>query len=167
MARASANSATEGSSIPTPCNFPDPGSPLQCIEVLPTFAKGFARKGAALHGLRQYPDAVMAYESGLQIDENDAACKKGLSEVKKAMDESDESPFGAGGDMGLGKMFSDPNLIPRLQAHPKTMGFMKDPAFVEKIRGLSRGGNALSAEALGDPRMLTVLGVAMGIDIVS
>ena len=48
---------------------------IQCIEIAPTFAKGFARKGAALHGLRSYPEAVMAYESGLQVDEADASPK--------------------------------------------------------------------------------------------
>ena len=139
---------------------------IQCIELAPTFAKGFARKGAALHGLRSYPEAVMAYESGLQVDENDAACKKGLGEVKSAMESSSGNPFGPGGDMGMGKIFSDPGLIPRLQAHPKTSAWMRDPAFVQKVRDMGKGGADMGA-MFGDTRMLTVMGVAMGIDIVS
>lgn len=138
----------------------------KCIEIAPTFAKGFARKGAALHGLRSYPEAVMAYESGLQVDEADAACRKGLTEVKAAMDSSSgsDNPFGPGGDMGMGKIFNDPSLIPRLQAHPKTMAWMRDPAFVQKVRDMG-AGKADMGSMLSDPRMLSVMGVAMGVDI--
>lgn len=110
----------------------------------------------------------MAYEAGLQSDSNDAACKKGLAEVQKAMDDSPENPFGAGGDMGMGKIFNDPGLIPKLQVHPKTRDAMRDPSFVDKVRALQRGGaGGMGADMLSDQRMLTVLGVAMGIDIVS
>jgi stress-induced-phosphoprotein 1 len=112
----------------------------------------------------------MAYESGLQADAADPACKKGLAEVQRAMDDSPENPFGGNGggmDMGLGKIFNDPGLIGKLQANPKTRDAMRDPAFMAKIQGLQRGGGAMGADMLSDPRMLTVLGVAMGVDIVS
>ena len=114
----------------------------------------------------------MAYESGLQADAADPACKKGLAEVQRAMDDSPENPFGGAGngggmDMGLGKIFNDPGLIGKLQANPKTRDAMRDPAFMAKIQGLQRGGGAMGADMLSDPRMLTVLGVAMGVDIVS
>lgn len=115
----------------------------------------------------------MAYEAGLQSDAADASCKKGLAEVQRAMDDSPENPFGAGGggdgsEFGLGKMFSDPGLISKLQQNPKTRDAMRDPAFMAKIQGLQRGGGGgMGADMLSDPRMLSVLGVAMGVDIVS
>jgi stress-induced-phosphoprotein 1 len=143
---------------------------MQCIEILPTFGKGFARKGAALHGLRQYPEAVMAYEAGLQAEPNSEPCKKGLNEVQKAMDTDTSSPFGpgGGGDMGLGKIFNDPGMMGKLESNPKTKGFMADPSFRAKVAQLqASGGTAGLQEMMGDPRMLTVLGVMMGIDIVS
>lgn len=140
----------------------------QCIEILPSFGKGYARKGAALHGLRQYPDAVMAYEAGLQAEPSSEPCKKGLNEVKAAMDSDSSSPFGPGGDMGLGKIFNDPGMMTKLENNPKTKGFMADPAFRGKVAQLqASGGTAGLQEMMGDPRMLTVLGVMMGIDIVS
>jgi stress-induced-phosphoprotein 1 len=142
----------------------------KCIEILPTFGKGFARKGAALHGLRQYPEAVMAYEAGLQAEPNSEPCKKGLSEVQKAMDTDTSSPFGpgGGGDMGLGKIFNDPGMMAKLEGNPKTKGFMADPQFRAKVQQLqASGGTQGLQEMMGDPRMLTVLGVMMGIDIVS
>lgn len=109
----------------------------------------------------------MAYEEGLQSDPASDVCKKGLAEVKKAMDADSDSPFGPGGDMGLGRMFSDPGMVRKLEAHPKTSAFMKDPGFAGKIRALqASGGRADMQGMMADPRMLTVLGVLMGIDIV-
>ncbi|OXH42341.1 stress-induced-phosphoprotein 1 [Cryptococcus neoformans] len=135
------------------------------IELDPSFSKGYARKGAALHGLRRFPDAVMAYESGLQAEPNNAACVKGLSEVKRAMDTDSSSPFAPGGDMGLGKIFSDPGMIAKLENHPKTSAFMKDATFRANMLQLQAGGGRNMSTLMGDPRTLTALGVLMGIDI--
>lgn len=56
---------------------------MQCIEVNPTWSKGHARKGAALHGMRRYVEAIEAYETGLKIEDS-PALRKGLEEVKAA-----------------------------------------------------------------------------------
>ena len=56
---------------------------FQCIKVNPTWAKGYARKGAALHGQRNYVEAIEAYELGLKIEDS-PALRKGLDEVKAA-----------------------------------------------------------------------------------
>ena len=110
----------------------------------------------------------MAYEAGIQSDPSSDICKKGLAEVKRAMDTDSESPFSPGGDMGLGKMFNDPQMVRKLENHPKTSSMMKDPAFAAKISQMQAGGGKGDLQGmLADPRMLTVLGVLMGIDIVS
>ena len=59
---------------------------LQCIKVNSTWAKGYARKGAALHGERRYVEAIEAYETGLKIEDS-PALRKGLDEVKAAKGE--------------------------------------------------------------------------------
>lgn len=111
----------------------------------------------------------MAYEAGLQSDPSSDVCKKGLAEVEKAMDNDadGDGAFSPGGDMGLGKAFSDPQMVRKLENHPKTGPMMKDPAFAAKIRQMQAGGGRADLQGmLADPRMLTVLGVLMGIDIV-
>jgi len=35
--------------------------------------------------------------------------------------------------MGLGKMFSDPNILGKLAANPRTQKHLSDPAFVQKV----------------------------------
>jgi stress-induced-phosphoprotein 1 len=51
--------------------------------VNPTWAKGYARKGAALHGQRRYVEAIDTYEAGLRIEDS-PAIRKGYEEVKAA-----------------------------------------------------------------------------------
>ena len=80
-----------------------------------------------------------------------------MQEVKdaKAADEA-AGPFG--------KIFSDPNLWGKLAANPRTSKHLADPAFVQQLKMFQQYPQ-LSQNAFQDPRMIDVLGVAMGIDI--
>lgn len=51
--------------------------------VNPSWSKGYARKGAALHGARRYDEAIAAYEEGLKLEDS-PALRKGLKEVQDA-----------------------------------------------------------------------------------
>ena len=111
----------------------------QTIELNPGFAKGYGRKGGALHGARRFDESVKAFEEGLKIAPTDAGLKKGLEEVQKAQ-ESD----GPGGQMG--KMFQDPQLFQKLAANPKTASLLADQSFVQKLNALQKNPNdAMSA----------------------
>lgn len=114
----------------------------------PNWAKGYARKGAALHGARKYDEAIAAYEAGLKLEDN-PALRKGLKEVQDAKGITlclialsvclltKSLGAVASGDIadatGLGKMFSDPNLLGRLASNPRTQKHLADPAFVQKV----------------------------------
>lgn len=43
---------------------------------------------------------------------------------------------GAGPELGLGKLFQDPNLIGKLATNPRTQKHLADPAFVQKVWSL-------------------------------
>lgn len=134
----------------------------QCIKLNQSWSKGYARKGAALHGARRYDEAVKAYEAGLKFEDS-PALRKGLQEVQdaKGRDGSDRDY------LGLGKYFADPNLIGKLATNPRTQKHLADPAFVQKLK-LFQQNPALADSALqSDSRMIEVLGVAMGIDMQS
>jgi stress-induced-phosphoprotein 1 len=67
----------------------------------------------------------------------------------------------------MSQFFQDPALLGKLAANPKTAAHMRDPAFLGKIQALARGGGQVDfASMLQDKRMLDVLSVAMGIDMV-
>jgi stress-induced-phosphoprotein 1 len=55
-------------------------------QIKPDWAKGWGRKGAALHGDGDLIGAMDAYEEGLKLDPNNAQNKAGLSSVKRAID---------------------------------------------------------------------------------
>ncbi|KAH0839602.1 activator of Hsp70 and Hsp90 chaperone [Lanmaoa asiatica] len=135
-------------------------SDLQCVTLNPSWGKGYARMGAALHGARRYNEAVTAYEKGIQYEDS-PALRKGLQDVRDVQ----AKDAGAGPDLGLGKLFQDPNLIGKLATNPRTQKHFADPAFVQKLQ-LMQQNPKLAESALGsDPRMIDVLGVAMGIDL--
>jgi len=143
---------------------------MSTIGLNPNFSKGYSRKGAALHSLKRYNDAIAAYEEGLAKFSNDAALKKGLEEVKR---DKDPPPapriFGGGG--GLGSMPGMPgmtnpfgnNLIQKIMLNPKTRPYLNDKEFMAKIQKLQQDPNCL-AEMISDPKVMEVLGMALGGD---
>jgi len=132
----------------------------ECVKINPGWSKGYARKGAALHGSRKYDEAIAAYEEGLKLEDS-APLRKGLKEVQDA--KAHDSAGGEG--LGLGKMFSDPNLLGKLASNPRTSKHLADPAFVQKLRMLQTNPQLADGALNGDPRMIDVLGALMGIDM--
>jgi len=56
---------------------------VQCVKLNPAWGKGWARKGAALHGARNYDEAITAYNKGLALEDS-PALRKGLQDVQSA-----------------------------------------------------------------------------------
>lgn len=133
-------------------------------EIKPDWPRGWGRKGAALHGSGDLLGASDAYEEGLKHDPNNAGLKSSLASVQRAMEQ--EAGAGLGGDPsgGIGKMFSDPNLLQKLMNNPKTSGYFADPAFIAKIQAIQTNPQN-TQDLFSDPRMIQVLGVLMGIDM--
>jgi stress-induced-phosphoprotein 1 len=121
----------------------------RCIELKGDWAKGYTRKGAALHALRRYEDAAAAYKAGLAIAPTDAGLQGGLKEVEKIM-ESSQAPPGGG-------LFG-PQMIAKLAGHPKFGPKLGDPAFMRKLQMAQSNPQLL----MSDPEMMEVLQVILG-----
>ncbi|KAK5705238.1 Hsp90 cochaperone [Elasticomyces elasticus] len=135
-------------------------------EIKPDWAKGWGRKGAALHGTGHLVGAVDAYEEALKLDPANAQAKSGLASVQKAID-AEARADGLAGDPsgGLGSMFNDPQLIQKLAKNPKTAGYLADGAFMAKLQNMRNNPQAMSTEMMSDPRFLQVMGVMLGVDM--
>ncbi|GAO15712.1 hypothetical protein UVI_02018750 [Ustilaginoidea virens] len=132
-------------------------------QLKPDWAKGWGRKGAALHGKGDLLGANDAYEEGLKHDASNAQLKSGLTSVQKAI-QQESGGFGGDPTGGLGQMFNDPNLVQKLASNPKTSAFLADPTFMAKLQQMQRNpGNP--QDLFSDPRMIQVLGVLMGVDM--
>ena len=55
----------------------------KCIDLMPAWPKGYARKGAALHGLDRWSEAIVAYEAGLKMDPSAEALRQGIDDAKR------------------------------------------------------------------------------------
>lgn len=95
----------------------------KCIQLCPTFVKGYSRKGAALHALKRYDEAVDCYDAGLQVAPSDSSLLSGKAEVQRA-----QSAAESRGSGGLGGLFG-PQMISKLAVHPKFGPRLADPTF--------------------------------------
>lgn len=130
------------------------------IEINPSWAKGYNRVAAAEYGLGNLEEAKSAYQKALDLDSNNSMAKEGLDSVNNSIQARDSQP-----DMGLGAMFSDPNIITNLKNNPKTSELMKDPELVAKILQIQQNPKANATQFLTDPRLMTVMAALMGIDL--
>ncbi|KAI2640994.1 hypothetical protein GGS21DRAFT_352490 [Xylaria nigripes] len=134
-------------------------------QLKPDWPRGWGRKGAALHGSGDLVGATDAYEEGLRLEPSNAGLKSSLASVKRAIEQEAGGAGGFGDPMGgLGKMFSDPNLLQKLMNNPKTSSYFSDPTFIAKVQALQKNPQN-TQELFSDPRMIQVLGVAMGVDM--
>ncbi|MCJ1322682.1 Hsp90 cochaperone [Xylographa vitiligo] len=134
-------------------------------ELKPDWAKGWGRKGSALHGTGDLVGALDAFEEAIKLDPANAQAKSGLAAVQRAI-ESEAKDDGIGGDAsgGLGGLFNDPQLIQKLAGNPKTSSLLADPSFMAKLQRLKQNPNNIGEE-MRDPRFLQVMSVLLGIDM--
>ena len=74
-------------------------------EIKPEWAKGWGRKGAALHGQGDLVGAKDAYDEALKLEPTNAQAKSGLEAVERAIQaEADEDGASFGGGSGSDPM---------------------------------------------------------------
>ncbi|PNS15631.1 Heat shock protein sti1 [Sphaceloma murrayae] len=132
-------------------------------EIKPDWSKGWGRKGAALHGTGDLVGAVDAFEEALRLDPKNAQAKSGLDSVQRAI-AAEARADGADPSGGLGSMFNDPQMIQKLANNPKTSSYLADPGFMAKLQQMKNNPSDMG-QMLGDPRMLQVMSVLLGIDM--
>lgn len=134
-------------------------------ELKPDWAKGWGRKGTALHGTGDLVGASDAFDEALKLDPNNAQAKAGLDAVQRAIRlEAERDGLGSDPSGGLGSMFNDPNMIQKLAGNPKTASLLADPAFMQKLQELKSNPNRVG-EFMQDPRFIQVMSVLLGIDM--
>eukprot|EP01038_Epipyxis_sp_PR26KG_P007406 gene7406-10095_t len=127
---------------------------VRCIDLNPTWAKGYSRKGAALHALKRYNDAVEVYRTGLKIAPSDTGLLSGLEEVQKILDtpppKANTAPAG-GGIFGT-------QMLAKLVGHPKYGPKLGDPVFMAKLQMVQTNPQLL----MSDPELMEVFQIIIG-----
>lgn len=129
-----------------------------CLGLKPDFAKGYSRKGAALHGLERFNDSIKAYEDGLVKFPGDNGLTSGLEEVKRSKNPPPRaSPLGGN---PMASLFG-PDMVAKIALDPKLRHYLNDPEFMTKLQTLQRDPNQLTT-MLGDPRIMEVFQMMLG-----
>lgn len=131
----------------------------ECIKINGNWAKGYNRLAGAQFGTGDLEGAKKSYNKALELDSGNSMAKDGLRQVESSL-EAGNAP-----DLGLGKIFSDPNLIENLKKNPKTSELMKDPAIVQKVISIQQNPRANATQFLSDPKLMTIMATLMGINL--
>jgi stress-induced-phosphoprotein 1 len=90
-----------------------------CVALKPDWAKGYQRKGLAEFYLKKYEESEQTYKQGLKLEPTNAQLQEGLKRVL----EEKKTPNDFQSQMFM-----------KLLQNPKTAGYLKDPAFVQKLQ---------------------------------
>ncbi|KAK7198463.1 stress-induced protein sti1 [Novymonas esmeraldas] len=101
----------------------------KCISIKPDWAKGHVRRGAALHGMRRFDDAIVAYQKGLQFDPVNSACTQGVKDVQVAKALEARDP--------IARAFT-PEAFRKIQENPKLSLLMLQPDYVKMVDAVIR-----------------------------
>jgi stress-induced-phosphoprotein 1 len=130
-----------------------------CLGLNPNFSKGFSRKGAALHSLKRYNDAITTFKDGLSKFPDDKVLKNGLDNVER---EKDGPPTSVSDSLGMSNLFG-PDMMAKIALDPKTRVYMNDPDFMAKIQLLQKNPDKLGS-MIKDPRIMDVFKVMLGMN---
>jgi stress-induced-phosphoprotein 1 len=124
----------------------------KCVELEPSFAKGYGRAGAALHGQGKYQEAVDIYSKGLEVDSGNAMLNQGLAAAQEKLNAASNP---------IANLFSDPTNLQKLMTNPQTSAFLSQPDFMQKIQQIAQNPSMMQMH-MSDPRIQTALGVMLG-----
>lgn len=124
------------------------------------WAKGYSRKGAALHGLGRLDEAAAAYRTGLEHDPSNVNLNADLRNVEAAL-ASQSNPLG--GMEQFAAKLQDPAAYKKLLSNPKLAPLLADPSFMAKLNEIRADPSKLM-QHMRDPNILTVILSLMGID---
>eukprot|EP00667_Euglena_gracilis_P006068 EG_transcript_6116 len=126
-------------------------------ELKPDWAKGWSRKGAALHGKADFDGAIAAYQKGLDLEPANDACKKGIQDANAAKAQAQaqaSNPFA--------KIFG-PDVWMKIQLNPKLAPYLDQPDYVNMIKMLQTNPQAVNM-FLQDKRIMQTFAALSGLN---
>lgn len=126
----------------------------KCIELEPTFVKGYSRKGSVQYFMKDYDKAMETYEKGLELDPENEEIKAGMQSCMEAInrlttgqasqEEVKERQAKAMADPEVQRILTDPvmrQVLQDFQEDPKAaQQHLRQPEIMAKIQKLAAAG---------------------------
>ncbi|KAG1672511.1 hypothetical protein FOA52_002820 [Chlamydomonas sp. UWO 241] len=126
----------------------------RCIELMPSFAKGYSRKGTLQFFMKEYDKAIATYQIGLGHDPENAELKEGIEGCLNAIgrfasgeaskEEIAERQARSMADPEVQALLKDPimqNILRDFQENPKAaQAHLKSPEIMKKLEKLIAAG---------------------------
>lgn len=122
----------------------------QVVKLSPTWAKGYSRLGAALHGLDKIKEAREAYEKGLEIDPNNEPLKSALKEL----------PTGT----LFGEILNE-SIWGKMAVHPNLKDYLNDQGLCAQISMAIQNPQMAMNLLTQNPKIMTIIMTLMGVEM--
>jgi len=121
------------------------------VEINPKWSRGYSRKGAALHGLARFEEAIAAYKEGLALEPGSATFQTAIAEVEKARDATKQD---AGAIFGQFANFFSRPMMNTMSMYPQVQAFINDPTFQQKADAIRTNPSSM-LQHLQDKNIMT------------
>lgn len=124
----------------------------KCIELCPTFVKGYTRKGHIQYFMKQYHKCLETYDQGLKYDPDNAELAEGIKRTIEAINklnqadekEQQKAAAAAAQDPEIQQILRDPvmaRVLSEMQSNPRSaQGYLQDPQIAMKLQKLIAAG---------------------------
>lgn len=122
-----------------------------CIDINPSFAKGYSRKGAAYLMMKQYNSAIETYEEGLKHIPTNISLKTELKAAIEAKQANIEN-------INPLAVFVNTSFFLNLLEHPIFCEKLSDSGFLDKIKSFRKSPDVI----FSDPEMMELAQILVG-----
>lgn len=119
----------------------------KCIELAPTFAKGYSRKGTVQFFMKEYDKALETYRQGLEQDKDNEELKDGMKRCAEAINRFNR------GDVSQEELKERQQ---RAMADPEVQNILKDPIMAQVLNDFQQDPKA-AQKHLTNPEIMKKL----------
>jgi len=122
----------------------------KCINLNPSFVKGYIRKGLIQFQMKDYTKAISTYEKGLEYDQNNVELIEGLQKVMQKVREAQQGNVDpevqkrALNDPEIQQILADPmtqQVLKEFKENPEhAQGYLNDPRIANNLQKLIAAG---------------------------
>ncbi|KAJ3446107.1 hsp70-hsp90 organizing protein 1-related [Anaeramoeba flamelloides] len=132
----------------------------RAIHLDPNYAKAYSRAATALYYLGLYEDALVSFDKAVTLDPDNVFLKKSMKKCQKAAQELKTKSVLPN---NFGEIFTDPELIDKIEKDPKINSILQDKEFLGILDEIKQNKNSIQ-KYIHDSRIRKVIASKMNLN---